>query len=147
MYGQSVSRSSSYCKSKLAFRFVGYAQAGLNQWSVQRVLLPTEASQLLLGHFLELSLGLADCRVHDRVLHRELLAILASAAPWPAFTTTSCCPILSSCQLSRYPMTPACQQQRLDVVVGELIEVNARLAFIKDMLRPQESRILAGLPL
>ena len=96
--------------------------------SVRRVLLPAEATQLSLGHFLELSLGLGDCRVHGRVLHREFARYFGIGASLACFHYDFIAPnsVLMPAQQISYDS--ACQQQWLVVEVGELIEVMGLLA-------------------
>ena len=99
-------------------------QAGpLVNESVRRVLLPQEATQLSLGHFLELGLGLGDCRVHGRVLHREFARYFAIGSSLACFHYDFIAPNSVLMPARKISYDPACQQQWLVVEVGELIEV------------------------
>ena len=93
--------------------------------SVRRVLLPEEATQLSVGHFLELGLGLQDCRVHGRVLHRNFARYFGIGSSVACFHYDFIAPnsVLMPAQQISYDAVS--QQQWLVVELGELIEVTS----------------------
>lgn len=91
--------------------------------SVRRVLLPKEAGQVSLGHFLELALGLQDCRVEGRGLHRDFARYFGIGTSVACFHYDYIAPnsVLMPAQQISYDS--ASQQQWLIIELGELIEV------------------------
>ena len=100
--------------------------------SVRRVLLPPEAACISFGHFLELGLGLEDCLVHGRPLHRKFARYLGIGPAVACFHYEDIGPnsVLMPPEKISYSL-PA-QQHWLEEEVEELIEVRTAPATIPE---------------
>ena len=86
-----------------------------------------EATRLSLGHFLELGLGLQECRVHGRSLHRDFARYFGIGSSVACFHYKFIAPNTVLMPAQQISYDPVSQQQWLLLEVGELIEVDPLL--------------------
>ena len=96
--------------------------------SVRRVLLPEEAKQLSLGHFLELSLGMQGCTLHGRALHRDFARYFGIGSSAACSHYDFIAPNSVLMPASQIDYDADTQQQWLVVGLEELIEVICALS-------------------